>query len=80
MHMHWSFLAYNDADVTESNSQTVIHKPVEVSVVGFSTESDARDAARGIVRRDHCLLQRVFECTTCAFQARMADAVSEIGK
>ena len=66
-HIHWSFTAYDDG----------VQNPVEISVVGYPTEADARVAADDMCHRQHLILRRVFECSTCAFQRRTLTAIEK---
>lgn len=66
VHWHWVFLAFNG----EKAENIPIHWPATVEIAGYLTEGDAEIAASYIVQRDHYVLQRVWECRTCALNVR----------
>lgn len=74
-HYHWEFVAFDEDD---PNYVGKIQWAVTVNVIGFSCESEARDAASGLVQRKQHRLTRVWECTTCRFQERHVEAIREM--
>jgi hypothetical protein len=64
-HFHWMFQACN-AGQTD---------PVEMTVIGHMREDSARASVEELVVRDSYRLIKVWQCNTCAFQSKMAEAV-----
>lgn len=78
VHYHWEFVAFDNGNVSE-NGRDILWM-VTINVVGWPTEADAREAAKGVIKRDRYELRRVYECNTCRFQARMTEAIAELAK
>lgn len=57
-HFHWVFLATNKGNVD----------PVEMTVLGYMNEADAKGAVEELIIRDTYVLLKVWECSTCAYQ------------
>lgn len=74
-HLHWRFIAFNGEIV---NGQIALGATVEV--VGFANEEDARIGAADVVKRDRYLLQMVWECRQCGFQAQTADYLRKMAE
>jgi hypothetical protein len=72
-HFHWYFLAYDG----EPDAQ-LINWIVEVQVIGYLSEADARVAAADIVTRQQYRLKSVHECSACGFNRMNADTFRKL--
>ena len=81
-HWHWRFTGFNHISTPEELQVTEgkVHWPMDVDVIGYLSEADARMAARDIVQRDHFVLKSVWECASCGYQQSHADTLTELVK
>lgn len=66
-HFHWCFQAAN----------TGMTEPVEITVFGYATESDALAAVEELLVRDKYRLLRVYECTSCEYQKELSGVLRQ---